>query len=158
MPKISEFLCFFHHRKKPQFFLKINRSTSQSTDDHFIHRSGVKNHGTAGEPQSRFVVPCSCDFATARCDFATATLRFRPVWVDTDCWAAIFLWMIPASSDGCRLHRMQFAVRVSCFMQLCRKWMGYIYHPQRNCYFVASLSLCCRPCEISLKRGRAGCE
>ena len=50
--------------------------------------------------------PSSCSWV-----HATATLRFSPVWVDTDCWIAFFLRMMPALIDGRRWYRLHFAVR-----------------------------------------------
>ena len=72
--------------------------------------------------------------------------RYQP----TNCWLAFFLWMISWSINGRRWYRLHFAIRVSCLLKLCIKPMRYIYHPQRNCYFAVTLTLCCCPCELTL--------
>ena len=75
---------------------------------------------------------------------ATATLRFRPVCVDTDCWIAFFADDTGVSRRQTLIHTA-FCRSCELLTELCIKPMRYVYHPQRNCYFVVTLPLCCRP-------------
>ena len=68
--------------------------------------------------------PSSCSLQ--RRDFATATLRFRLVWVDTDCWLAFFVDDTGVNQQQ-TLVPIAFAVRVSCLLQLCMKSMRCSY-------------------------------
>ena len=67
-----------------------------------------------------------------------------------DCWSATFFRIIPATTSRLNCSSRQVVARVCCFLRFFIKPMRYIYHPQLDCYLVAVISDCSRPCELSL--------